>query len=414
MLGRTPAGRALVTITLYKITADAREDLPSGVRPLRYYTDFAAMSRAFTAPLAVIGGTPGGLYSLVKARAGKHIDWTEKLFDVLVIDEASQMSLPEAVLAGAFLKPGGQVLIVGDHRQMPPILAHLWTRERKRSATVHHPYHTVIPTILAKGFPAVRLDESFRLHQVQAQFLADHIYRHDGFHFYSRRQNLLPALPHPMDPYIAAALQSDFPVVVIEHSEDQSQQQNLLEVELAAPLIAACVELLGLDGARGLGVVVPHRAQKAALRTRFPELAAADAIDTVERYQGGERDVILVSATASDPAYVAAEAAFLLNLNRLNVAISRPRLKLIVLASRTVFRMLVDDPLLFEHVVLWKQLRYNHASQLLWEGTAGQHVVRMYGRHCGHAIPRPAPAIPAQVAIPPPTYARRERRKEAW
>ena len=71
---------------------------------------------------------------------------------------------------------------------------------------------------------------------------------------------------------------------------------------------------------------MPHRAQKAALRAQFPGLAAGDAIDTVERYQGGERDVILVSATASDPAYVLAEAEFLLNMNRLNVAISRPRL----------------------------------------------------------------------------------------
>jgi hypothetical protein len=57
----------------------------------------------------------------------------------------------------------------------------------------------------------------------------------------------------------------------------------------------------------GLGIMVPHRAQRAALQQSFPELCILDAdtglparsaIDTVKRFQGGERTVILVSATA--------------------------------------------------------------------------------------------------------------------
>lgn len=61
------------------------------------------------------------------------------------------------------------------------------------------------------------------------------------------------------------------------------------------------------------------------MRQRFPQLAELNAIDTVERFQGGERDIIIVSATASDPDYVLAEADFLLSLNRLNVALWRAR-----------------------------------------------------------------------------------------
>src|SRR5207244_10207896 len=91
---------------------------------------------------------------------------------------------------------------------------------------------------------------------------------------------------------------------------------------------------LHLDPQDGLGVVVPHRAQRAALKELFPDLAAAGAIDTVERFQGGERDLVVVSATASDPEFVLAEARFLLNPNRLNVALSRPRKKLILINRR--------------------------------------------------------------------------------
>src|SRR5204862_440720 len=158
--------------------------------------------------------------------------------------------------------------------------------------------------------------------------------------FHSRRSDVLPALRGVHDEYVEAVLRSDYPVVVIDHAETASQQFNPLELELATPLIAACLDDLGLDAAKGIGVVVPHRAQTAARSQRFPILAAADAIDAVERFQGGERDVIIVSATASDPNYVLSEASFLVNLNRLNVAISRPRLKLIVIASTSVFRLL--------------------------------------------------------------------------
>ena len=120
---------------------------------------------------------------------------------------------------------------------------------------------------------------------------------------------------------------------MIEHAEHDSLKRNDTEIAILAPIIEAARDRLGLDAEDGLGVVVPHRAQRAALKALFPDLAAAGAIDTVERFQGGERDLIVVSATASDPEFVLAEARFLLNPNRLNVAFSRPRKKLIVIGS---------------------------------------------------------------------------------
>src|SRR5262245_66522423 len=89
--------------------------------------------------------------------------------------------------------------------------------------------------------------------------------------------------------------------------------------------------------ATGLGIVVPHRAQKALLQARLPHLAGA--VDTVERFQGGERDLIIVSATVSDLAYAQSESNFLLEPRRLTVAVSRPKRKLIVLASQALFHI---------------------------------------------------------------------------
>lgn len=114
-----------------------------------------------------------------------------------------------------------------------------------------------------------------------------------------------------------------------------------------------------------MGVVVPHRAQRAALQQALPELSILDptsglpkrsAIDTVERFQGGERSVVLVSATESDRAYLLASSDFLLDPRRLTVALSRAKRKMILAASRSVFSVFSPDQEVFLNTLLWKNL----------------------------------------------------------
>src|SRR5262249_6983770 len=60
------------------------------------------------------------------------------------------------------------------------------------------------------------------------------------------------------------------------------------------------------------------------------------AVRTVERFQGGERTLIPVSATESDRAYLLASCEFLLDPCRLTVALSRAKRKMILVASRSI------------------------------------------------------------------------------
>lgn len=87
---------------------------------------------------------------------------------------------------------------------------------------------------------------------------------------------------------------------------DESQDANRTEVAIVAALLTALDDPQPTD----TGIVTPHNAQKGRLNQQFSETAT---IDAVERFQGGERDVIAISATASDPDYVRSEAEFLLN-----------------------------------------------------------------------------------------------------
>ncbi len=336
----------------------------------------------------VVGVTPGGVYSLLKSK------WPKALFghglcDVLVLDEASQMNLPEAMMAALPLMADGQVIVVGDHRQMPPIVKHDWEQETRRTFKQYEVYTSLFDTLRQHNPPFIQFGESFRLHASMAAFLREEVYRHDGIDYFSRKTDKLPARQND-DPLIAAALHPDYPLIVIVHGEEASQVRNPYEQSLIEPILRflASAEGHGLDGEKGVGVVVPHRAQRAALQAAFPELCILDptsglpvrsAIDTVERFQGGERTVIMVSATESDRGYLLASAGFLLDPRRLTVALSRAKRKMILVASRSIFSLFSPDEETFKNALLWKNLLATACPTLLWQGERQSNKVSVWG-----------------------------------
>ena len=150
-------------------------------------------------------------------------------------------------------------------------------------------------------------------------------------------------------------------LTLILHDERESRQSNAVEAAIGAALEQSTHE----DDK--LGIVTPHNAQRGLLNTHLDSVEC----ETVERYQGGERPVIMVSATASDPDFVQVEADFLLNPNRLTVAMSRMQRGLVVVASRTVFDVVPKDIEKYEQVGIWKGL-YNDLDVLddepAWSG----------------------------------------------
>jgi superfamily I DNA and/or RNA helicase len=98
-------------------------------------------------------------------------------------------------------------------------------------------------------------------------------------------------------------------------------------------------------------------------------------VDTVERYQGSERDVMIVSATESNSAYIRRNESFLFDMRRLNVALSRARHKVIVVASEQVLDYIAQDPTVAAQSQLWKNLRQYWCTHILYDvEIAGQRV----------------------------------------
>jgi DNA replication ATP-dependent helicase Dna2 len=128
-----------------------------------------------------------------------------------------------------------------------------------------------------------------------------------------------------------------------------NQKTNRTEAETAARLVLQFKELWVQRGeewipSRTLGIITPWRAQIAQLRECLSEAGVAPdeiTIDTVERYQGGARDIIIMSCCVNSPYQLNA----LVNLSaegvdrKLNVALTRARRYLVMLGDENILRM---------------------------------------------------------------------------
>ena len=299
-------------------------------------------------------------------------------FNALIVDEASQMNQPLACLASVAHSADSTLIVVGDPRQMPPITKHQWENESHRVFAGQPAFESLYGAIAARGPVVIKFEESFRLHARMAQYLREAIYHADGINYHSNKTRVLPAMGHS-DDFAAAVLAPDHPIVLIEHDEAASILENSSESNILRPILERLTDadLYALDVKDGLGIVVPHRAQRALLGDERWK------VDTVERFQGDQRRVMAFSATESDPLYLLHNGGFLLDPRRLCVSLSRAKEKLILVAAKSVFDLVPLDEETFLNAQLWQKLRHEFCVEPLWQGAIGGTQVRVLGSGLG-------------------------------
>jgi len=338
-------------------------------------------STANTADPLILCLTPPSLYGLMKKIGENEPPWGEGFFDLLVVDEASMMRVPELILSGSFLTKNSQILIAGDHRQLPPIVSHNWEKEDRRTLEETASFLSAMDFLRLlrnedlgidrikcahpANIPTERLCESHRCHSIVADFLKEWVYEKDKINFHSDQKETL-TLPEPKSGGLGVVLEPENVFILIVHDEAESFQSNLVEASLVNAIVR-CVS------PETVGVITPHNAQKGLLKNLFADSYSGTRVDTVERYQGGEADFIIISSTVSDPDYVRSESDFLLNLNRINVAISRMKKKLVIIASRSIFEFMPQDAKDYDKALLWRGIAqtvgYTANSKPHWTGS---------------------------------------------
>jgi len=340
----------------------------------------------------------------------------QQLWHLLAVDEASMLELPNLLLAGSGFREDGQVLVGGDHRQLPPVQKRDWDTIRRRDirSTAAH-LSTLDYVRFLRGdnvlddeqeswvicnrgpeaieVPLVRLDTTYRFDEWTAQFIQQTVYEKDGIPYTSGRMpDSVPAadtFDEPLPEPFGELFDDETTVALLTYTGERGYRQwNPIESVLTEALIMAT------GSAASVGVVTPHNAQRGRVQSLLQEqgyTVGSDEtttngeqqqdiqVETVNRFQGGEREVMAVNATVSDANYIAAEDEFLLTENRINVSFTRHRDLLIVLAPETLLGYLPDDPDLYDQATLWKQLAMELGAapgvgivEPNWEGDLGE------------------------------------------
>jgi len=280
-------------------------------------------------PYAIVGATGFGLYQLFEARQGRF----PQFFDWVVFDEASQVLVPQALLS--LLHGKGRFLFYGDVNQLPPVVLGDYGEEDRGVR------NSVLARLLALYGSAhsVRLDLTYRMSRELCAFPSRMWYEGTLRAAPGNAGNRLVVSGNRCGDWLDQVVDPDKPVtlVLVEHRGQRQRADE--EVEVVTDLAYRLLVENGVE-AQELALISPHRAQNSATAERLERMLAGKGvslplIDTVERVQGAERDVVLFAFTASDLDMI--DSPFLNSPNRFNVALTRARKKLIVVGSRAFF-----------------------------------------------------------------------------
>jgi len=359
------AGLPLPPLRIAKIHSSEPEE-PTGGGIADWTADNAAgrLAEARQQGVVVLGGTPAALLKLEQKLSPTAAYKNEHGFRVplLIVDEASMLVLPCLLALASLVREDGEILLAGDHRQLAPIVGHDWASEDRPPVVLFQPfvsaYEAVRSLQAGQSLTPAQITQSalsytFRL-PAEIRELLTRLYRQDGIELAGRAAE--PRLPGTSSGW-DRLWEGDGGLYLVTHDERTSKQSNPVEAGIIREILAAG-ERLGKLTPSSVGIVMPHRSQRSLLKGVLAEHGeAVDVLDTVERLQGGERETIIVSATASDPVAIGAKAEFILNLNRANVAFSRAKTRLIVVCADTLLDYMPAEIEHYEAALLWKTLR---------------------------------------------------------
>ncbi|MGG1680255.1 AAA domain-containing protein [Neobacillus sp. NRS-1170] len=293
----------------------------------------------------IIGAT---LYNIQKTYDN---NWNESEFDVVILDEASQVRTTDSLLALSHLKETGRMLIVGDHFQLPPIVKGNYLVKENEPNVYDSIFKLLFEMDLEKKYTC-QLTENFRMNEVLCRYPATMIYGSEYTAFNAAIANQKIQLAYNSSTtWLETIADPNYPLVVCVYDGIQESQANSIEAGWVAQLTKEFRYSLkdeagnlyedSLAGDRafwekGLFIISPHHAQIREINRQLEEqgLRPEFFVGTVDKMQGQESDVAIISYGVADIEQALLEGEFIYSLNRLNVSITRGRSKTILFLSR--------------------------------------------------------------------------------
>jgi len=247
-------------------------------------------------------------------------------FDRVLIDEATQAT--EAAVLVPLMRGCRQLVLVGDHCQLPPTV--LSTRAEEEGHGV-----PLFSRMVACGVPPFMLDTQYRMHPAIAMFPSDLFYGGkllNGVSAPERRP--LAGFPWPRE---------EFPVAFmpVQGSEMDDGVSKMNEAEaIAACEVVAMLMNGGQCSVSDIAVVTPYSAQARLIRRMAKRITQNTGppfieVSSVDGFQGREKEAVVFSAVRSND-YGA--IGFTSDWRRVNVSFTRARRALIVIGNDHTLR----------------------------------------------------------------------------
>ncbi|MCP2503037.1 MAG: AAA domain-containing protein [Candidatus Thalassarchaeaceae archaeon] len=244
-------------------------------------------------------------------------------FPQVLIDESTQATEPAALVP--LVRGARQVVLVGDHKQLPPTVLSFRAEENglKRS---------LFERLIDLGIEPLLLTTQYRMHPAISKF--------PNQRFYSNK--LIDGVNSEERPAPAGLLWPDWenPVAFVPInggetvSPDGTSRENPLEVSWVLKILEDLLEAGELTQ-KDIGIITPYAGQVRAIRNSMSEQLDDVEVRTVDGYQGREKEVIIFSCVRSNPEK---NVGFLSESRRLNVALTRAKRGLIVIGDPDTLR----------------------------------------------------------------------------
>ena len=247
-------------------------------------------------------------------------------YSTLFIDEAAQALEAACWIA---IHKAGRVILAGDHCQLPPTVKSIMALKGGLGKTLME------RIVENKPETVTLLKMQYRMNEQIMKFSSEW--------FYHGMVESAPTVSH------RGILDYDTPMMWIDTAECDGKEEfvgenfgriNRAEAELTLQTLQQYLEKIGkqriLEESIDVGIISPYRAQVQLLRKElrkrefFRPYRHLLTVNTVDGFQGQERDIILISLVRSNDG---GDIGFLRDLRRMNVAITRARMKLIILGS---------------------------------------------------------------------------------
>ncbi len=266
----------------------------------------------------------------------------EEEFDLCVIDEATQATEPSCLIPSIKAE---KLIMAGDHKQLPPTILN----EKAKDEGLDETMFERLIALYGEDVKSL-LNVQYRMHEKIMRFSADEFYDGKLIADETVKEHTLEDLVEgKVEGKFEVILDLGVPLVLVDTQGEMPERtracstskENPGEAVLAENFAARYIDL-GLK-ATDIGIITPYKDQADLIREKVEQEGLE--VDTVDGFQGREKEVIVLSLTRSNEKAV---IGFLRDLRRLNVSLTRAKRKLIIvcdtetLSSHEIYDRLFD------------------------------------------------------------------------